>query len=392
MAGALGSFMPPVLVAGVLAGFIKRAIDIKSIQKKWRNNVEDALEDVRRKIRRNIVNGYRGSLQKTNRFFCLAIEQKFLQNAFGLKEIGEVDDRIRAIENHREKLETYMDNAPTYGDVIKSLQSRLNDLIEANDRLAHLADKGKLLSSYNEMKKQMVVMEKAKRHLEQELDKKEKELIIKRQELEEEKKASHISQEKNEQLSRQLERTDRELQKVENDRKKIAEDYEKSQKNMSELQNQCNQLQGTLEQMQEKFSKLKAGGIDLDEPDALKKLEESIHDVTSNFIDNEEKSYQEQLISFKNAYPLYDNETINDLATGQLLRKQFLNFKGMHGVDFSPALLPALVMLERVMRGYYVKKVTCTIKQLRALGSKSAMMLKNMNIIGDQVSEMNYSI
>ena len=151
MAGALGSFMPPVLVAGVLAGFIKRAIDIKSIQKKWRNNVEDALEDVRRKIRRNIVNGYRGSLQKTNRFFCLAIEQKFLQNAFGLKEIGEVDDRIRAIENHREKLETYMDNAPTYGDVIKSLQSRLNDLIEANDRLAHLADKGKLLSSYNEM-------------------------------------------------------------------------------------------------------------------------------------------------------------------------------------------------------------------------------------------------
>lgn len=356
MAGALGSFMPPVLVAGVLAGFIKRAIDIKSIQKKWRNNVEDALEDVRRKIRRNIVNGYRGSLQKTNRFFCLAIEQKFLQNAFGLKEIGEVDDRIRAIENHREKLETYMDNAPTYGDVIKSLQSRLNDLIEANDRLAHLADKGKLLSSYNEMKKQMVVMEKAKRHLEQELDKKEKELIIKRQELEEEKKASHISQEKNEQLSRQLERTDRELQKVENDRKKIAENYEKSQKNMSELQNQCNQLQGTLEQMQEKFSKLKAGGIDLDEPDALKKLEESIHDVTSNFIDNEEKSYQEQLISFKNAYPLYDNETINDLATGQLLRKQFLNFKGMHGVDFSPALLPALVMLERVMRGYYVKK------------------------------------
>lgn len=114
--------------------------------------------------------------------------------------------------------------------------------------------------------------------------------------------------------------------------------------------------------------------------------------MTSNFIDNEEKSYQEQLISFKNAYPLYDNETINDLATGQLLRKQFLNFKGMHGVDFSPALLPALVMLERVMRGYYVKKVTCTIKQLRALGSKSAMMLKNMNIIGDQVSEMNYSI
>lgn len=356
MAGAIGSFMPPVLLAGVLVGVIKRAIDIKSIQKKWNNNVEDAIEEIRRKIRRNTVNGYRGSLQKTNRFFCLAIEQNFLWNAFGLRNISEVDERIQAIENHREELENYMDNAPTYGDVIKSLQDRLNELMDDNERLANLSGNGELITSLKKMKEQMAVMEKAKRYLEQELDKKEKELFSKKKELEEEKKTSYLSQEKNEQLSRQLERTDRELKKVEDSRKEMAEKYEKSKKNIDELQNQYNQLQETMEGMQEKFSRLKAAGIDLDAPDAFKKLEESMHAVTDNLIDNEEKSYQEQINHFQKKYPRYDENTINDLATGQLLRNQFSSFKERPGVDFSPALLPALVMLERIMREYYIKK------------------------------------
>lgn len=356
MAGALGSFMPPVLAAGVLVGAVKRYFDVKSLQKKWKSHVEDAVEEIRRKIRRNVTNGYRGSLQKTNKFFCEEIEQKFLSSGFGLKKIDEVDERIQAIETHRENLETYMDNAPSYGDVIKSLQDRLNDLLNANKELKELAGEGQVFSAFEKMQDQMVMIKKEKKHLEQELDKKEKELVMKKEELEKEKQTSHLSQESIDQLKRKLEHNDRELERVEKNRKELAENYENSQRNLNELQKQCSQLKGALEQMQEKFSRFKASGFDLEAPDAMEKLETSMHEVTDSFIENEKNSFQKQMDVFQKQYPRYDKKTINDLATGELLRKQFHYFKETPSVDFSPALLPALVMLERVMRQYYVKK------------------------------------
>lgn len=356
IAGALGSFMPPVLLAGVLAGVTKRFYDIKSLQKEWRNRVEDAADEIRRKIRSNIINGYRGSLQKTNKFICAAIEENFLDSALGLKKIDEVDERIQAIEKHRENLETYMDHAPSYGDIIKNLQDRLNDLIAANKELAEGVDDGQAFSALEKMQAQMEVINKDKKRLEQELDKKKKELVTKKEELEKEKQMSHLSQENIDQLRRKLERNDRELEKVEKDRKRLAEDYENSQKKLSDMQKQCMQLQESLDRMQQKFSKIKASGIDLDAPDGLKKLEESMHDATRDVIDSEKNSFQEQLAAFRKEYPLYNKEAINDLATGELLREQFSNLKKTPSVDFSPALLPALVMLERVIREYYVKK------------------------------------
>lgn len=266
------------------------------------------------------------------------------------QERKEQEEKLRSImESHQREMEKQ-------NSTIRNLQGRLNGLIAANKKLAESADDGQAFSALEKMRAQMEVINKDKKRLEQELDKKKKELVTKKEELEKEKQMSHLSQENIDQLKRKLEQNGRELEKVENDRKKLTESYEDSQKKLSDMQKRCMQLQESLDRMQQKFSKIKARGIDLDAPDALKKFEEYMHDATKDVIDSEKDSFQKKLAAFQKEYPLYNKEVINDLATGELLRERFSNLKKTPSVDFSPALLPALVMLERVMREYYVKK------------------------------------
>ena len=355
MAGALGSFMPPVLLAGILVGLIKRLTDIDSLKKKWRKNVENAQYDVRRALRQNILHNYRGNLQTSNSAYATAIEKDFLTQAFGLEHIDEVDDRINAIDDYRQSLEAYMDEAPSYGDIIDHLHKRMEELLQANNDLTDLGTEGSIIESLKQMKIKMREIDKAKLHLEQELDKKENALADKEKELDVEKKQSLASKDNFAKLSRKLERNEKEKKLLEQERRTLKENYEKAQLNLQNLEDKYEQLKGTLSTIQKKASALKTLGINLDTSDALDKLETTINDVTDSLIKAEASNYKKEYERFKCQYPHYDENTLKDLATGHLLRKQFLQFKNEPHIDFSPALLPALVMIERILRDYYMK-------------------------------------
>ena len=356
MAGALGSFMPPVLLAGLIAGLIKHCIDTNTVRKKWQDNVKNAIDDVRKNLKRNLMNGYRGTIQNCNQAYSTAIEKNFLNQAFGLRSIDEVNVRIREIEEHRHLIENYMDEAPSYGDIIDLSRQRMEELIKENYDLKKNSSDGNTLHTVEKMKAKMVEMRKTKLQLEQELDKKEKILEVQRKELEAEKLEKNSSNNIVAQLSKKLERNEREKNKLELERKNLEENYATAQRNMQDLETQYAQLKETLISLQSKAAKLKELGIDLEASDAFEKLEASMHDVTESLIQNEKSRYQDQLKYFKKQYPRYDDNTLKDLATGQLLRKQFLPFKDVPSIDFSPALLPSLVMIERVMRKYYVER------------------------------------
>lgn len=317
--------------------------EIEAFEQEMQQQQLAKIVQIQQEYRKNFAEGSRHQKEKYER------QIQSLNDRID-QERKEKEEQLRSImRSHQKEIEKQ-------NSTIRSLQGRLNDFINANKELAKRADDGQAFSALEKMQAQMKMIKEDKKRLEQELDKKKKELVTKKEELEKEKRMSHLSQENIDQLRRKLERNDRELEKVEKDRKRLAEDYENSQKKLSDMQKQCMQLQESLDRMQQKFSKIKASGIDLDAPDGLKKLEESMHDATRDVIDSEKNSFQEQLAAFRKEYPLYNKEAINDLATGELLREQFSNFKKTPNVDFSPALLPALVMLERVMREYYVKK------------------------------------
>lgn len=234
MAGALGSFMPPVLAAGVIVGIIKRFHDVSAAKKTWNDRIQATVGDVRRHIRSQILTGYQEAIRRSNEAYAAAIEKDFLKNTFGTEDIADVDAKINALGQYRRKLEAFTDQSPAYSDVTEGLRQMMTD-------------------------------------------------------------------------------------------------------------------------MQSKFALLKEHGIDLDAPDAFEKLDESLHSITDDLIATDQTSYEDYMDRFENEYPLYERNVKKDLATGELLRQQFEALKDSKDVDFSPALLPAIVLLERTIRQYYMK-------------------------------------
>ncbi len=234
MAGALGSFMPPVLAAGVIVGIIKRFHDVATAKQTWNERVQATVSDVRRHIRSQLLTDYQEAIRRSNEAYAAAIENDFLKNTFGTESIADVDAKMAAIEQYRKKLEAFTDQSPSYSDVTKSLRQALMD-------------------------------------------------------------------------------------------------------------------------MQRKFAQLKEHGIDLDAPDAFEKLDEMLHNIAADLIATDQTTYEDYMDQFERKYPLYDRNVKKDLATGELLRQQFEALKDSKDVDFSPALLPAIVLLERIIRHHYVQ-------------------------------------
>lgn len=112
MGTALGSIVPPILIAGALTGAVAKLVKFKNQKQEYILNVKKQIESIRKEIGHKFVIGFIKNVEEKNKEIASEIENQFIYsmcNGVEYEKIEELKVLIESYNNNVKKLESSLD-------------------------------------------------------------------------------------------------------------------------------------------------------------------------------------------------------------------------------------------------------------------------------------------